>query len=153
MAGSVAVTEMATAGEAAPERRLALLVRSDAFEDVLLALTLAGIAAGAGLAVTLFFTGRAARLLRAGALAEFDPPGDGVAAQLRDGAESLGMGDLEALMRRAKGLGRVRIFLCSRGARSFDLGPADLYPEVDSVVGTAAFLLNDLAAADISLTI
>src|SRR5262249_33651152 len=129
-------------------------VKSDTFEDMLLAFTTAGVAAGSGMAVTLFFTNRAARRMRDGGLAELaEVPADAIGEELRDGAEALGMGDLEALMRRARSLGDVRYFVCARGARIWDLTPETLYPEVDSFVATASFLLNDLAHADIVLTI
>jgi peroxiredoxin family protein len=52
-----------------------------------------------------------------------------------------------------KETGRVRVYVCSRGARIFDLRPDTLLPEVDSVLGTASFLLNQAHGADILMTI
>ena len=44
--------------------RLALIVKSDSYEDMLLAISFAGIAASADQQVVMFFTNRAARLPR-----------------------------------------------------------------------------------------
>ena len=133
---------------------LVLIVRHDTHEDLLFAFSNAGIAAGAGWQVTVFFTGRAARCLKLGGLAEAEAaPLDAVGERLHDGAAALGMGDLEALMRRACELGKVRLLVCARGARIFDLALDDLYPEVEGIVGTATFLLQDLAGADQVITV
>ena len=47
----------------------------------------------------------------------------------------------------------MRVYVCSRGARIYDLRPDNLRPEVDSVLGTASFLLNEAQGADILMTI
>jgi peroxiredoxin family protein len=65
----------------------------------------------------------------------------------------MGFTDLRDLLRQVKATGRVRVYVCSRGARIFDLRPDTLLPEVDSVLGTASFLLNEAQGAHILMTI
>jgi peroxiredoxin family protein len=132
--------------------RLALIVRSDSFEDLLLALSFAGIAASAGQDVVMFFTNRAARRLKRGGfddVAATDPIG----AAFIEGAEGLGFRDLEGMLRELKATGRVRVFLCSRGARIWDIDAGSMAPEVDAVMGTATFLLEEVRRARTVLTI
>ncbi|MPZ15460.1 MAG: hypothetical protein GEU73_13740 [Chloroflexi bacterium] len=135
----------------APER-IALIVKSDTFEDILLALSLAGIAASAEAEVVMFFTNRAARRLKTGGFADISRT-DAVGEQFIAGAESLGFRDLEAMVRDIKSTGRIRIFLCSRGARIWDIDADSISPEVDSIMGTAAFLLEEVPRARTVLTI
>jgi peroxiredoxin family protein len=136
-------------------RRMALVVKSDTFEDVLLALSWAGIGAESEMEVSLFFTNRASRLLRRDGFAAVmqAPEGDSIGATFIDRAEQMGFTDLSRLLQQVKATGRVRVYVCSRGARIFDLRPDTLTPEVDSVMGTASFLLNEATGADILMTI
>jgi peroxiredoxin family protein len=135
--------------------RLALVVKSDTFEDILLALSWAGIGADSDMDVSLFFTNRAARRLHREGFADIAQaaPGDAVGELFIDRAEQMGFTDLRALLRQVKETGRVRVYVCSRGARIFDLRPDTMLPEVDSVLGTATFLLNEAQGADILMTI
>ncbi|HEY7061341.1 MAG TPA: hypothetical protein VII06_07685 [Chloroflexota bacterium] len=135
--------------------RMALVVKSDTFEDILLALSFAGIGADSEMSVSLFFTNRAARRMHRDGFADIAQaaPNDAVGAEFIDRAEQLGFTDLGALLGQVKGTGRVRVYVCSRGARIYDLRPDNLRPEVDSVLGTASFLLNEAQGADILMTI
>ena len=132
--------------------RLALLVKSDTYEDILLALGFAGIAASADTQVIMFFTNRAARRLRTGGFDDITQT-DPVGARWIDGAEALGFGDLYAMLRDVKATGRVRIFLCSRGARIWDIDADSMLPEVDSIMGTTTFLLEEARRARTVITI
>jgi len=142
-----------TASSTDQPERLALIVKSDAFEDILLALSFAGIAASADMQVTMFFTNRAARRLKIGGFADVAQPTDEVSAAFILGADTLGFHDLSATLRDVKATGRVRIFLCSRGARIWDIDADSLLPEVDSIMGTATFLLEEARRAQTVLTI
>ncbi|HLI27599.1 MAG TPA: DsrE family protein [Chloroflexota bacterium] len=141
--------------EAQRAKRMVLVVKSDSYEDFLLALSWAGIGAESEMDVCLFFTNRAARRLHRDGLRDIAiaPPGDDVGAHFIDRAEQLGFTDLRELLRQVKATGRVRIYVCSRGARIYDLRPDTLLPEVDSVLGTASFLLNEAQHADLLMTI
>jgi peroxiredoxin family protein len=132
--------------------RLALIVKSDSYEDLLLAFSFAGIAASAESEVVMFFTNRAARRLRRGALAAVEA-GDAVGAEFMMGAEELGFTSLETMLRDLKATGRVRVYLCSRGARIWDIDADSIAPEVDSVMGTATFLLDEVRRAQRTISI
>jgi len=131
---------------------MAIIVRSDTFEDILLALSFAGIAASAELTVSMFFTNRAARRLKRGGFADVEDS-DAVGREFIDGAKAMGFRDLATMLADVKRTGRVRIFLCSRGARIWDIDPDTMLPEVDSIMGTASFLLEEARAARTVLTI
>lgn len=141
--------------ESTPPRRMALVVKSDRYEDLLLALSWAGIGAESDMDVSLFFTNRAARRLHRDGFADVAQvePGDEVGALIVDRSEQMGFTDLQQLLTQVKQTGRVRVYVCSRGARIFDLRPDTMLPEVDSVLGTASFLLNEAQGADILMTI
>ena len=138
--------------ESASPERIALIVKSDTYEDLLLAISFAGIAASADLETVMFFTNRAARRLRVDGWDDL-APSDPVGVQFREGAEALGFTDLRAMLRDLKHTGRVRVFLCSRGARIWDIDAATMLPEVDSIMGTATFLLEQARRASTVLTI
>jgi len=136
----------------APADRLAIIVKSDGYEDILLALSFAGIAASAGTNVALFFTNRGARRLKIGGFDDIEQT-DAVGAAFIDGAQSLGFGDLTGMLAEIKTSGLVRVFLCSRGARIWDIDADSMAPEVDSIMGTATFLLEEARRAQTVLTI
>jgi peroxiredoxin family protein len=131
---------------------MALIVKSDTYEDLLLAISFAGIAASADLETVMFFTNRAARRLRVDGWDDLAPT-DPIGVQFREGAETLGFTDLRAMLRGLKETGHVRIFLCSRGARIWDIDATSMLPEVDSIMGTATFLLEQARRATTVLTI
>ena len=137
--------------EATPER-LAMVVKSDSFEDLLLAFSFAGIAAASSIEVSMFFTNRAARRLKVGGLDDIESA-DQVGEEFRSGAEELGFHDLGSMLREIKATGKVRVYLCSRGARIWDIDAGSIAPEVDSIMGTATFLLEEARQAATVLTI
>jgi peroxiredoxin family protein len=135
-----------------PGNRLALVVKGDSYDDLLLAFSFAGIAASAECDVVMFFTNRAARRLRRGGLSDITAD-DPVGAEFMVGAEGMGFHDLAEMLRDLKATGRVRVYLCSRGARIWDIDADSMAPEVDSVMGTATFLLDEVPRANRVLTI
>src|SRR3954451_12364144 len=100
--------------ETQDRERLALIVKSDTYEDVLLALSFAGIAASADMAVIMFFTNRAARRLRPNGFDDIMDT-DEIGAAFIEGAQALGFTDLQATLGDLKRTGLVRVYLCSRG--------------------------------------
>lgn len=139
--------------EGAP-KRLALTVKSDSFEDILLALTFAGIAARLGAEVSMFFTNRAARRLRKGGLEEMETERkDELGEKFLDGASGMGLGDLHELLEQIKGTGRVRVYVCTRGSRIWGLTLENLIPEVDTVLGTQTWISDHVMRADVALVI
>src|SRR5437899_13107625 len=118
---------------------------------MLLALSFAGIAAASSIQVAMFFTNRAARRLKMGGF-DFEPT-DPLGEAFRSGAEELGFRDLGSMLREIKETGYVRIFLCSRGARIWDIDADSMAPAVDSIMGTATFLLEEARRAQTVLTI
>ena len=129
-----------------------MIVKNDRFEDILLALSFAGIAASAGTTVSMFFTNRAARRLKVGGFDDIEHS-DSVGEAFIDGAHAIGFTDLHTMLGDVKASGAVRVFLCSRGARIWDIDADSMAPEVDSIMGTATFLLEEVRRATTVLTI
>ena len=129
-----------------------MIVKSDGFDDILLALSLAGIAASSGTTVAMFFTNRAARRLKAGGFDDIERS-DPIGEAFIDGARAIGFTDLHKMLGDVKASGSVRVFLCSRGARIWDIDADSIAPEVDSIMGTATFLLEEVRRAHAVLTI
>jgi peroxiredoxin family protein len=134
------------------EARLALIVKSDSYEDLLLAISLAGIAASAGQTVVMFFTNRAARRLKQGGLDDIEQT-DAVGREFIDGAKQMGFRDIGTMLAELKSTGQVRMYLCSRGARVWDIDADTMLPEVDSIMGTATFLLEEVPRARNVITV
>ena len=137
------------------EERLAIIVKSDSYEDLLLAFSFAGIAASSEIRTTLFFTNRAARRLKVGGFDDVAEAaaGDEVGRAFISGAEALGFRDLQGMLRQIKETGLVHVFLCSRSARIWDIDADSMAPEADGVMGTATFLLEEAGRAQTVLTI
>ena len=127
-------------------------MKSDGYEDILLAVSFAGIAASAGTTVSMFFTNRAARRLKTGGFDDIERS-DPVGEVFIDGARSIGFTDLHQMLADVKASGAVRVFLCSRGARIWDIDADSIDPVVDSIMGTATFLLEEVRRARSVLTI
>ena len=64
----------------------------------------------------------------------------------------LDLTDLHKLCRDIKASGDVKYYVCSSSLAISGISKADLIPEIDEVRGLPAFLMDDLATADIVLT-
>ncbi len=135
------------------QQKLALIVKSDSYEDLVLALSFAGIAVNAGITVSMFFTSRGARVVRKGGFEEVEERDlDELGEKYRDRCKEMGFTNLAEVLRDLKSKGRLWVYICTRGGKAGDIAPQDLIPEVDGVMGTATFLVQEVMTANATLT-
>lgn len=134
--------------------KLAVIVSRGSHNSLVQVLTLIMAAVGSEIAVRVFFRDEAVlKVTKAGA-GDFNlsEAYRGREAATRERLAAQGLLDLPHLMREVKGLGDVRLYVCSSSMAICGVGQEDLLDEMDEVRGIAAFLLEDVAEADRVLT-
>ncbi|MSQ32474.1 MAG: hypothetical protein EXR59_04480 [Dehalococcoidia bacterium] len=127
------------------QQKLAIVVKSDTYEDMVLALSFAGIAVNSGIETAMFFTSRASRVLKKGGFEELEnAPLDAVGEKYRDRCAEMGFANMADVLGQLKQKGGLRVYVCTRGMRGFDIRQEDLIPQCDGVIGTATFLLQEI---------
>lgn len=135
-------------------KRLAVIVARGELNSLVQAATLLMAAAASGVAVRVFFRDEAIpALTRAGARGlRLSPAYHDQEAAVRRRLAAQGLDDVAGLLRATKESGDVRLYVCSSSLAIWGVEPDQLLPEVDEVRGLTAFLLEDVAAADHTLT-
>ena len=134
-------------------QKLALTVKSDGYEDLVLAIVFAGIAVNSGMQVSMFFTSRASRVLRKGGFEEVESmPLDEIGEKYRERCAEMGFTNLAGVLGQLKDKGLLKVYICTRGMRAFDIRLDELIPQCDGVMGTANFLLKEVMSADANLS-
>jgi len=134
-----------------PFRRLAIVVRDDAWDRLLTPLTFAWEASRRGIEVDVLFVLWAVRVLSRNGVGELgiDPRyadrEDWLRGRLaRDGDPT----SIHDFLKALKATGRVRLHACRLAAMTFDVTQADLLPEAEGILDPSAFLTDFAAAAD-----
>ena len=134
-----------------PLRRLAIVVRDDAFDRLLTPLTFAWEMGRTGVEVDVLFVLWAVRALTPeGARAvKIDPRyahrEEWLRARLQRDGDPLEIQDFFKLL---KSTGHVRLHGCRLAAMTFDVAPEDLLPEADGILDPGEFLRSIAARAD-----
>jgi len=134
-----------------PLRRLAIVVRDDAFDRLLTPLTFAWEMGRAGVEVDVLFVLWAVRVLTPeGARAvKIDPRHADREGWLRErlqrDGDPLEIGDFLKLL---KSTGHVRLHGCRLAAMTFDVAPDNLLPEADGIIDPGEFLRSIILRAD-----
>ena len=109
--------------EEARKQKIAIIVKSDTYEDLVLALGFAGIAVNSGIPASMFFTSRGARLLRKGGLEEVEEKDlDPLGEVYRDRCMEMVFSNLGDMIRDLKSKGTLWIYLCTRGVKAWASG-------------------------------
>ncbi len=153
---TVMTTEAALANQPAenaprPLRRLAIVIRDDAFDRLLTPLTFAWEMGRTGVEVDVLFVLWAVRVLTPeGARAvKIDPRyadrEEWLRARLQRDGDPL---EIEAFFKLLKSTGHVRLHACRLAAMTFDVTPKDLLPEAEGILDPGEFLRSIATRAD-----
>lgn len=132
-------------------KRLAIVVRDDAYDRLLTPLTFAYVMAGEGTEVDILFVLWAVRVLTPGGLKALrvDAHHAAEAAMLRERLARDGDPvDTHDFLRALKATGRVRLYGCRLAAQTFDVSAGDLIAEADGIVDASWFLRERAVEAD-----
>jgi peroxiredoxin family protein len=134
-----------------PLRRLAIVVRDDAFDRLLTPLTFAWEMGRTGVEVDVLFVLWAVRVLtpEGARTVKIDPRyadrEEWLHARLRRDGDPL---EIQAFLQLLKSTGHVRLHGCRLAAMTFDVTPENLLPEADGLLDPGEFLRSVAARAD-----
>jgi peroxiredoxin family protein len=120
--------------------RLAIVVRNDAYDQVLTPLAFAYGAAASGIETDFLFVNWAVRLLTTDGLPA-PVTHQGEDDWLRSQVAKAGLPpDVRDIIKALKDTGKVRFYACSLAAQIFDVSAQQLLPEAEGIVGSTWFL-------------
>lgn len=123
----------------------AFIIKDGHFENLLYALNFASIAAVSNKKVRILFVGWAASKLIKGNLEQIDLPSSlnekksAFIEQLKKNKSH----DLKELLALVKSAGDVKIFVCTLAASIWKVTRENMLPEVDNIIGSPNFLLQE----------
>jgi peroxiredoxin family protein len=132
----------------------AFIIKDGNFESLLYAFNFASIAAVSNKKVRILFVGWAASKLIKGNLEVIDLPSS-ISGQKVDFIEQLKKHkchDLRELLEVVKSAGDVKIYICTLAASIWGVTRENMIPEVDDIIGSPNFLLQEAKDAEQILT-
>ena len=132
----------------------AFIIKDGHFESLLYAFNFASIAAVSNKKVRILFVGWAASKLIKGNLEKVDVPSS-IQDQKSEFVEKLKRHkchDLSELIQLVKSAGYVKIYICTLAASIWGVTRENMIPEVDDIIGSPNFLLQEAKDAEQILT-
>jgi peroxiredoxin family protein len=136
-------------------KRLAIIVRDDAYDRILTPLAFAWLAAASDTEVDVLLVNWAARLVLPGEADRLRVSSHHAEqeAWLRERVAAAGLpASVGDLLRAIKETGRVRFWVCSLAAQVFGVTEEEALPLLDGIMGATTFLYEKAAAADLTMT-
>lgn len=121
-------------------QQVTVILHSGAYDRASYALSIALVALASGMEVHLLLTFEGLRRFTKGHLADLgDETSSSVIVNIKRGLESGGIQSLETQLADAKKLG-LKLYACPNAMAALNIGLSELLPEVDKVMGLAAFI-------------
>ncbi len=136
------------------ENIYAFILKDGHFESLLYAFNFASIAAVSDKKVRILFVGWAASKLIKGNMEKIDIPGS-ISDQKSEFIEKLKQHkchDLRVLLQVLKSAGDVKVYVCTLAASIWGVTRGNMIPEVDGIIGSPNFLLQEAKDAGQILT-
>ena len=134
--------------------KLALIVSSGSFNNLVQVCTLTMSAAASDISVRILFRDAAVLKVSKRHIKEINlsPAFAGIEDEVRENLRKANLDDLEKVFTDVKSKGDVKFFVCSSSMTLCNVKQEDLIPEIDDVKGLTSFLLEDMSEADRVLT-
>ena len=127
-------------GTSLSKERITIILHSGAYDRASYALSIALVALASGMEVHLLLTFEGLRRFTKGHLADLgDETSSSVIVNIKRGLESGSIQSLEIQLADAKKLG-LKLYACPNAMAALNIGLSELLPEVDKVMGLAAFI-------------
>ena len=135
-------------------QKLALIVSSGSFNNLVQVCTLTMSAAASDISVRIFFRDAAVLKVSKRHIKEINlsPAFSGIEAEILDNLRNAKLDDLEKIFVDVKSKGDVKFFVCSSSMSLCGVKQEDLIPEIDDIKGLTSFLLEEMSEADLVLT-
>ncbi|MBI4303288.1 MAG: DsrE/DsrF/DrsH-like family protein [Chloroflexi bacterium] len=122
------------------KERVTIILHSGAYDRASYVLSIAMVALASGMEAHILLTYEGLKRFTRGRLADIsEETSPGLRTSIRRGLESGGIAPLEAQLADAKKLG-LKLYACPNAMANLNIAQADLLPEVDSIMGLAAFI-------------
>ncbi len=129
-----------TISESSDKEKVTIILHSGAFDRAAYALSLALVALASGMEAHLMLTYEGLRRFTKGHLEDLaEETSSGVRASIKRGLERGGLQPLEAQLANAKKLG-LKLYACPTAMAALNITKDELRPEIDTIMGLAAFL-------------
>ena len=135
-------------------KKLALIVSSGSFNNLVQVCTLTMSSAASDISVRIFFRDAAVLKVSKRHIQEINlsPAFSGMEDEVIENLRKANLDDLEKVFTDVKSKGDVKFFVCSSSMSLCGVTKEDLIPEIDDIKGLTSFLLEDMSEADIVLT-
>ncbi|MGH7275353.1 MAG: DsrE family protein [Nitrospiria bacterium] len=135
-------------------KKLALIVSTGSFNNLVQVCTLTMAAAASDISVRIFFRDAAVLKVSKRHIKEINlsPAFASMESAILENLRKAKLDDLERVFTEVKSKGDVKFFVCTSSMAICGVKQEDLIPEIDEMRGLTSFLLEEMSEADMVLT-